>query len=60
MVKFRWKTEFKKTEIGEIPKEWQKLSPEALSVLTIQAYDRICKDENTKWLLNIPRRELKK
>jgi len=22
MVKFRWETEFKRTEIGEIPKEW--------------------------------------
>jgi len=23
MLKFRWETEFKKTEIGEIPKEWE-------------------------------------
>jgi type I restriction enzyme S subunit len=24
MLKFRWETEFKETEIGEIPKEWEK------------------------------------
>jgi len=23
MVKFRWETEVKKTEIGQIPKEWE-------------------------------------
>ena len=23
MVKFRWETEFKRTEIGEVPKEWE-------------------------------------
>ena len=23
MLKFRWETKFQKTEIGEIPKEWE-------------------------------------
>ena len=23
MLKFRWETEFKETEIGEIPKDWE-------------------------------------
>ena len=23
MVKFKWETEFKETEIGEIPKDWE-------------------------------------
>jgi hypothetical protein len=23
MLKFRWETEFKKTEMGEIPKDWE-------------------------------------
>jgi len=23
MVKFKWETEFKQTEIGEVPREWE-------------------------------------
>lgn len=23
MLKFKWETEFKQTEVGEIPKEWE-------------------------------------
>ena len=23
MIKFKWETEFKQTEIGEVPREWE-------------------------------------
>jgi len=35
MLKFRWETEFQKTEIGEIPREWEidKLSNEYQTIM---------------------------
>ena len=49
MLKFKWETEFKKTEIGEIPKEWEEKRIEQITKEAIVGSTPLRRERRNIW-----------